>query len=32
MTEVSYLSLLIAGELLVILSLACGILLFRSIR
>ena len=32
MTEVSYLSLLIAGELLVILSLACGILLFRSIH
>jgi hypothetical protein len=32
MTEVSYLSLLIAGELLVILSLACGISLFRSIR
>jgi len=32
MIEVSYLSLLIAGELLVVLSLVCGILLFRSIR
>lgn len=32
MIEVSYLSLLVAGELLVVLSLACGISLFRSIR